>query len=61
MKIIFLIAFMLLSGNVWADMDNRYLHSGKVLYETPLEEDVLRVNLALGYCTVLEFPEKPML
>ena len=61
MKIILLIAFMLLCGNVWAEMDNRYLQSGKVLYETPLEEDVLRVNLALGYCTVLEFPEKPML
>ena len=61
MKIILLIAFMFLSGNVWAEMDNRYLESGKVLYETPLEEDVLRVNLALGYCTVLEFPERPML
>jgi hypothetical protein len=61
MKIILLITFMLLSGSLWADVDNRYLQSGKVLYENPLEEDVLRVNLALGYCTVLEFPEKPLL
>ena len=61
MKIMLLITFMLLSGPLWADQDSRYLQSGKVLYETPLEEDVLRVNLALGYCTVLEFPKKPMM
>ncbi len=61
MKIMLLITFMLLSSSLWAEGGNRYLQSGKVLYETPLEEDVLRVNLALGYCTVLEFPEKPML
>ena len=61
MKIILLITFMLLSDSLWADVDNRYLQSGKVLYENPLEEDVLRINLALGYCTVLEFPEKPLM
>ena len=61
MKIMLLITFMLLPGSLWAEQDNRYLEAGKVLYENPLEEDVLRVNLALGYCTVLQFPEKPIL
>ncbi|MDO8674751.1 MAG: hypothetical protein Q7K71_01375 [Candidatus Omnitrophota bacterium] len=61
MKTLMLITFMLLSGSLWANQDNRYLQTGKVQYETPLEEDVLKVNTALGYCTVLEFAEKPML
>src|SRR5271167_4186684 len=60
MKIILLITFMLLSGPLWAEQD-RYLPANKVFYETPLEEDVLMVHLALGYCTVLQFPEKPIL
>lgn len=61
MKIILLIIFMILSGPLWAEEDNRYLQTNKVFYETPLEEDVLMVHLALGYCTVLQFPEKPTL
>ena len=61
MKIIMLITFMLISGQVCADQDSRYLQANKVFYEIPLEEDVLRVHLALGYCTVLQFPEKPIL
>ena len=52
---------MFLSGPLWANQDSRYLQTGKVQYETPLEEDVLRINTAIGYCTVLEFAEKPML
>jgi len=42
-------------------MDNHYLDPGKVILEHPLEEDVMKVNIAVGYCTVLEFPEKPTL
>ncbi len=61
MKIIILLMFMLLSNPLWAEEDARYLQAGKVQYELPLEEDVLKVNTAIGYCTVLEFPEKPML
>jgi len=61
MKTLILITFMFLSSPLWANQDNRYLQTGKVQYETPLEEDVLKVNTALGYCTVLEFAEKPML
>ena len=60
MKNILLIIFMFLSGPLWAEQD-RYLPANKVFYETPLEEDVLKVHLALGYCTVLQFPEKPIL
>lgn len=56
-----LIMLILLPGTLWANQDNRYLQSGKVQYEIPLEEDVLKVNTAIGYCTVLEFSEKPML
>lgn len=61
MKILMLITFMFLSSPLWANQDARYLEMGKVQYETPLEEDVLKVKTAFGYCTVLEFPEKPML
>jgi hypothetical protein len=46
-----------LTTPLWAD--NRYLPNDKVLYENPQEQDVLRVNTALGFCTVLEFPDKP--
>ncbi len=55
--------FILMFGSspVWAQDDNRYLESDKVFYEKPVEADVLKVNTALGYCTVLEFPEKPIL
>jgi hypothetical protein len=60
MKLILLIVFMFCSGVIWADED-RYLQANKVFYETPLEEDVMNVHLAFGYCTVLQFPEKPIL
>ncbi len=61
MRIAWLIVFTFLSTSIWAMPDNRYLQPGKVFFERPLEEDVMKVNTALGYCTVLEFPEKPML
>jgi len=61
MKTLMLIMLMFLSGPLWAHQNSRYLQTGKVQYETPLEEDVLKVNTAIGYCTVLEFAEKPML
>ena len=61
MKTIMLITLMFLAGPLWAYQDNRYLDEGKVLYESPMEADVLKVNTALGYCTVLEFSEKPTL
>ncbi len=61
MKIIILITFMFWAMPSWANQDNRYLKEGKVLYENLMEQDVLRVKTSLGYCTVLEFPEKPML
>ena len=60
MKIFMLFALMILSGPLWAD-NNRYLDTDKVFYEKPIEADVLKVNTTLGYCTVLEFPEKPVL
>lgn len=40
---------------------NRYLDEGKVLYETPEESDVMKIHTALGFSTVLEFPQKPTL
>ncbi len=61
MRIIFFVTLMFLSGSLCAQPDNRYLDVSKVLYENPLEQDVLRVNTSFGYCTVLEFSEKPML
>ena len=61
MKDMIVFILMFLSGPVWASVDNRYLNTDKVLYENPLEQDVLKVHTSLGYCTVLAFPEKPML
>ena len=61
MKILMLIMFMFLSNPLWAGEPGRYVEMPKVSYEKPLEQEVLKVNTALGYCTVLEFPEKPML
>lgn len=54
-----LIFLIITATPLWAAFDNRYLANDKVLYETPQEQDVLRVNTALGFCTVLEFPDKP--
>ena len=60
MKILTFFILMFISSPLWAD-DNRYLDTDKVFYEKPIEADVLKVNTSLGYCTVLEFPDKPML
>ncbi len=61
MKEVSVLIFMLLSSLVWAQEDGRYLDDGKVVYEAPLESDVLRVNTTFGFCTVLAFKEKPVL
>lgn len=57
MKYLVLIFLLCMATPLWAD--GRYLPNDKILYETPQEQDVLKVNTALGYCTVLEFPDKP--
>ena len=61
MKTIILFPLIMLSSLAWAQTDGHYLDPGKVILEHPLEEDVMKVNVSLGYCTVLEFPEKPTL
>jgi hypothetical protein len=50
---------LLLSCPVWAE--GRYVTDEKVIYVTPREEDVLRINVSMGFCTVLEVPEKPIM
>lgn len=59
MRYLILLSLLSISVPAWASLDSRYLPSDKVIYETPLEQDVLRVNTSLGFCTVLEFPDKP--
>lgn len=59
MKTIITLFLIFLSSLGFAQTDEHYLNPGKVVLEHPLEEDVIKVNIALGYCTVLEFPEKP--
>lgn len=54
-----LLIFFAMVAPSWAQVDSRYLASDKVVYETPQEQDVLKVNTSLGFCTVLEFPDKP--
>lgn len=57
MKYLILMILLSVATPLWAD--SRYLPNDKVLYESPQEQDVLKVNTAFGYCTVLEFPDKP--
>ncbi|MBF0489361.1 MAG: TrbG/VirB9 family P-type conjugative transfer protein [Candidatus Omnitrophica bacterium] len=61
MKLLLILMILLLSSMAWAEPEQRYLEDNKILYETPQEADVLRVNTAMGFCTVLEFKEKPKL
>ena len=58
MKTIITLFLIFLSSLGFAQTDEHYLNPSKVVLEHPLEEDVIKVNIALGYCTVLEFPEK---
>lgn len=53
--------FLLLCSTSLAVADDRYVQEGKVVHEVPKEEDVLRVKASMGFCTVLEFPEKPVM
>lgn len=56
--IILFIVFMAQPVLALDGMD-RYMTPNKVLYEDPREDDVLLINTAVGYSTVLEFPQKP--
>ena len=58
-NLMFLVVLLGLSGPVLAE--DRYVSDEKVIYAAPREEDVLRVNVSMGFCTVLEFPEKPIM
>src|SRR5579863_10420604 len=60
MRILLALMVLFLNPMAWAQSDDRYLDS-KVLYEDPQESDVLKINTSLGYCTVLQFNERPML
>ena len=59
MKYISLVICLFVAWPVWAQ--DRYVQDGKVVYSNPQEHDVLRVKASFGFCTVLEFPEKPIL
>ncbi len=61
MKEVSLLMFMLITSLVWAQDDRRYVDDNKVIYEAPLESDVLKINTTLGFCTVLAFKEKPIM
>ncbi len=61
MRLLSLLIFLFLFSYTWAQAEERYLDSNRVVYETPQEADVLKVNTSMGFCTVLEFKEKPML
>lgn len=58
MNYLILMILLGLTTPLWA-AEGRYLPDDKVLYESPQEQDVLKVNTALGFCTVLVFPDKP--
>jgi hypothetical protein len=61
MKEVTLLIFLLIPVLAWAQEDGRYLDDNKVVYEAPLESDVLKINTTLGFCTVLAFKEKPIM
>ena len=60
MKIFALLILLCATCLGWAMQDERFIDN-KVLYENPREEDVLKVNTALGFCTVLSLKEKPIM
>ena len=60
MRILIFIILLSLVWPAWAEQ-NRYLSDDKIIYENPQESDVLRINASFGFCTVLEFSEKPIM
>lgn len=54
-----ILALLILTWSVPAQafIDNRYLDKGKIIYEFPAEDDVLRVYVSPGYVTKIELPE----
>lgn len=44
-----------------ANSDKAEQESTRVIYEDPTEDDVVTVHSSEGYCTILEFPEKPLM
>ncbi|MCP4653463.1 MAG: TrbG/VirB9 family P-type conjugative transfer protein [Candidatus Omnitrophica bacterium] len=42
-------------------VSSEFVDSAKITYEMPTEDDVVDINTTVGYCTVLEFPEKPIM
>ncbi len=59
MRLLLFVLFISISTASFASEANRFLNPGKVLYEEPQEDDILKVQTAIGYTTVLEFSEKP--
>jgi hypothetical protein len=57
MRYVLLLSFLIWQVPGWADLETRYLAKGRILYEAPAEDDVLRVYLQPGFVTKLEVPE----
>ncbi|MBP9854909.1 MAG: TrbG/VirB9 family P-type conjugative transfer protein [Candidatus Omnitrophica bacterium] len=55
---IFLLMLLMVRPAI-ASEQSRYLEPNRVLFEEPSEDEVLKINSAIGFTTVLEFPDKP--
>lgn len=57
MRVFLILAVLLGCGTAHASVETRYLQKGKIWYEFPAEDDVLRIYVSPGYVTKVELPE----
>ena len=58
MRLLIILTFLFSAMPAYASVDTRFLQKGKVWYEFPAEDDVLRIFISLGYVTKVELPEE---
>ncbi|MCA9405190.1 MAG: pilus assembly protein N-terminal domain-containing protein [Candidatus Omnitrophica bacterium] len=57
MRLILIVFFLAWSIPALAFIGTRYLEKGKIVYEYPAEDDVLRVFVSPGFVTKIELPD----
>lgn len=58
MRILLVIILLSMSVPAQAFIEKRYLDKGKIIYEYPAEDDVMRVFVSPGFVTKIELPEE---
>lgn len=58
MRILIILTLLFSCSTAHASVETRYLQKGKIWYEFPAEDDVLRIYVSPGYVTKVELPER---